>query len=66
MNIKRFVKSKRVFIPIFDFLFVFLAAFLAIWVQDGEFSMSLPQFFWALVNAAFLFVYAWLCREFDG
>lgn len=55
MNIKRFVKSKRVFIPIFDFLFVFLAAFLAIWVQDGEFSMSLPQFFWALVNAAFLF-----------
>ncbi len=55
MNIKRLFKSKRIFIPIFDFLFVFLAAFLAIWVQGGEFTMSLPQFSWALINAAFLF-----------
>ncbi len=55
MNIKRLIKSKRIFIPIFDFLFVFLAAFLAIWVQGGEFKMSLPQFFWALLNVAFLF-----------
>ncbi len=55
MNIKRLVKSKRIFIPIFDFLFIFFAAFLAIWVQDGEFNMSLHQFFWALINVAFLF-----------
>ena len=55
MNIRRLVKSKRIFIPIFDFLFIFLAAFLAIWVQDGEFSMSLSQFLWAILNAVFLF-----------
>ncbi len=55
MNIKRLVKSKRIFIPIFDFLFIFLAAFLAIWVQEEKFSMSLPQLSWTLLNVAFLF-----------
>ena len=55
MNIKRLFKSKRILIPIFDFLFIFLAAFLSIWVQGGEFSMSLPQLSWALINVAFLF-----------
>lgn len=55
MNIKRLFKSKRILIPIFDFLFVFLAAFLAIWVQDEAFSMSWLQLAWTLVNVALLF-----------
>ena len=55
MNIKRLVKSKRIFIPIFDVIFIFLAAFLAIWVQDESFSMSLAQLSWTIINVAFLF-----------
>ena len=55
MNIKRFLKSKRILIPIFDLIFVFLAAFLAIWVQDETFSMTMGQLLWTLMNVAFLF-----------
>ena len=56
MYFKKVLKSKRILIPIVDLISVFLSAFLGIWVQDGDFTMSKHQLIWAFINAALILI----------